>query len=240
MLIAIVAPARQLAGPIQEIHHMSTAFPGPDNQQPQNPHAAPQQPTQQPEKKKGGCMKWGAAALGVLIVLGIVGSCGGGDESEESSATSAADTSAPSDSETAVEETTTEQSGQEETTAEEETTTEDAGQTVVSAQGQDWECLPVPEDVMGRILEGESNADGEGVEVQKSAMVQGVDNNFIAADLMFPGESKPFSASFTYPKDGAGPITSASTGTAALFNWPETPGGKLDGSYAAEKCLDEV
>lgn len=211
---------------------MSTAYPESDNQQPQTP---PQR-----EKKKGGCMKWGAAALGVLVVLGIAGSCVGGDESEEPSSTSTANTSAPSDQETAAEEATTEQNRQEETTMEEETTTEDAGQPVVSAQGQDWECLPVPEDVMGRILEGEITADGAGVEVEKATMVEGADNNFVAADLMFPGEKKPFSASFTYPKDGAGPITSASKGTAALFNWPETPGGKLDGSYAAEKCLDEV
>lgn len=32
------------------------------------------------EKKKGGCVKWGAGALGVVILLGIMGSCGGGDD----------------------------------------------------------------------------------------------------------------------------------------------------------------
>lgn len=73
---------------------MSTAVPGPDNQQPQNPYAAPQQPAQQPvapaqpEKKKGGCMKWGAAALGVLIVLGIAASCGGDNENDTTPVTS--------------------------------------------------------------------------------------------------------------------------------------------------------
>lgn len=73
---------------------MSTAVPGPDNQQPQNPYAAPQQPAQQPvaptqpEKKKGGCMKWGAAALGVLIVLSIAASCGGDNENDTTPVTS--------------------------------------------------------------------------------------------------------------------------------------------------------
>lgn len=74
---------------------MSTAVPGPDNQQPQNPYAAPQQPAQQPvapaqpeKKKKGGCMKWGAAAVGVLIVLGVAGSCGGDNENDTTPATS--------------------------------------------------------------------------------------------------------------------------------------------------------
>lgn len=76
---------------------MSTAFPGSDNQQPQNAHAAPQQPAQhptvpaQPEKKKGGCLKWGAAALGVLIVFGIAGSCGGGDDENAPAPTTAVD-----------------------------------------------------------------------------------------------------------------------------------------------------
>lgn len=110
----------------------------------------------------------------------------------------------------------------------------------VDYAGAEWECQTVPDDVMTRILEGEKTNDGQGVTVEKSTMVAGTDNNFVAADLVFPGESKPFTAVFTTPIDGAGPITSATAGTAQLFNWPETPGGKLDGSYAAEKCLDEV
>lgn len=73
---------------------MSTAYPGSDNQQPQNPYAAPQQPAQQPvasaqpEKKKGGCMKWGAAALGLLIIIGLAGSCGGDNENDTTPVTS--------------------------------------------------------------------------------------------------------------------------------------------------------
>lgn len=58
---------------------MSTAFPTPENNQ-------PAQPTQ-PEKKKGGCMKWGAVALGVLVVLGVAGSCMGGNDDSDNPAT---------------------------------------------------------------------------------------------------------------------------------------------------------
>lgn len=73
---------------------MSTSFPSPDSQQPQNPYAASQRPTQQPiapaqpEKKKTGCMKWGAAALGVIVLFGVMGSCGGNDDEEQAPATS--------------------------------------------------------------------------------------------------------------------------------------------------------
>lgn len=101
----------------------------------------------------------------------------------------------------------------------------------------EWECQTVPDDVMTRILEGEKTGDGQGVDVEKSAMVEGADNNFVAADLMFPGEEKPFTALFTYDRENIGPITSASKGTAVLFNWPETP-GEFDGVGAAEKCLE--
>ena len=118
--------------------------------------------------------------------------------------------------------------------------TNDAGNTVVNFGDHDWECLSVPEDTLDSLLEGEIRADGEGVEVSKSAMVQGVDNYFVAADLIFPGDKTPFTAVFTTPIDGAGPVFSATAGTATLFNWPETPGGKLDGAYAVEKCLDKM
>lgn len=65
---------------------MSTAYPTPGGNEPTNPYAQPAQPAQptpaptQEPKKKGGCMKWGAGALGILIVLAILGSCGGGDD----------------------------------------------------------------------------------------------------------------------------------------------------------------
>ena len=109
----------------------------------------------------------------------------------------------------------------------------------VDYAGAEWECQTVPDDVMTRLLEGEKTNDGQGVTVEKSAMVAGTDNNFVAADLVFPGEDKPFTALFTYDRENIGPITSASKGTASLFNWPETP-GQFDGVGAAEKCLGEV
>lgn len=107
----------------------------------------------------------------------------------------------------------------------------------VEHAGAEWECQAVPDDVMTRILEGEKVSDGQGVDVENSAMVEGADNNFVAADLVFPGEDKPFTALFTYDRENIGPITSASKGTASLFNWPETP-GEFDGVGAAEKCLE--
>lgn len=120
-----------------------------------------------------------------------------------------------------------------------DTTTSDAGNPVVKFGGHEWECLPVPEETIDRVLDGSSYNVGE-FEVEKSAMVQGVDNYFVAADVIYPGDKTPFTAVFTTPIDGAGPITSATSGTARLFNWPENPKGKLDGAYAAEKCLDKM
>lgn len=62
---------------------MSTAFPTPENNQPAQQPVAPAEP----EKKKGGCMKWGAVALGVLVVLGVAGSCMGGEDDSDNPAT---------------------------------------------------------------------------------------------------------------------------------------------------------
>lgn len=59
---------------------VSTALPGPENQQPQNPYktqpASDQAPTVPNEKKKGGCLKWGGIGLGIVVLLAIAGSCG--------------------------------------------------------------------------------------------------------------------------------------------------------------------
>lgn len=53
-------------------------------QQQPNGFAAPQQP----QKKKGGCMKWGAIIVGVLVVLGIIINIAGGDSEDTSSSSS--------------------------------------------------------------------------------------------------------------------------------------------------------
>ncbi|MGP5004452.1 DUF4352 domain-containing protein [Corynebacterium casei] len=72
-----------------------------DPNQPQNGQAQPnqyqQQPNgfaapQQPQKKKGGCLKWGAIIIGVLIVLGIIGGALGGD-SEDADTTGSSNSS---------------------------------------------------------------------------------------------------------------------------------------------------
>lgn len=103
--------------------------------------------------------------------------------------------------------------------------------------GQDWECQPVPDETMQRIMDGDKWDDGAHATVDKAVMVQGADNNFIAANITWEGEDEPFAADFTTASDGSGPITSASPGTAELFNWPETPGGPFDGTDAAKECL---
>ncbi|MGX7906691.1 hypothetical protein ACVNSK_10690 [Corynebacterium propinquum] len=107
----------------------------------------------------------------------------------------------------------------------------------VNVAGQDWDCLAVPDETMQRIMDGDKRGDGTHATVDKAAMVQGKDNNFIVANITWEGEDEPFAADFTAPIDGSGPITSASPGTATLFNWPETPGGPYDGTNAAKECL---
>ena len=58
-------------------------------QQQPNGFAAPQQP----QKKKGGCLKWGAIIIGVLVVLGIIGGAlgGGSDDAETSSSSNSSE-----------------------------------------------------------------------------------------------------------------------------------------------------
>lgn len=86
-------------------------------------------------------------------------------------------------------------------------------------------------------MDGDKRDDGARAIVDKAVMVQGKDNNFIAANITWEGENEPFAADFTTSKEGGGPITSTSPGTATLFNWPETPGGPYDGTKAAKECL---
>ena len=159
----------------------------------------------------------------------------------------------PTDTSTGSDEATTEQapaedkqeeeSQQEEAPADEETAQQEEAQpeeekkNTVNVAGQDWECQPVPDETMQRIMDGDKWDDGAHATVDKSVMVQGEDNNFIAANITWEGEDEPFAADFTAPVDGSGPITSASPGTAELFNWPETPGGPFDGTDAAKECL---
>ncbi|WP_129720923.1 hypothetical protein [Corynebacterium striatum] len=134
------------------------------------------------------------------------------------------------------EETTVEQA--EETTMEEQPEEEATPERpTVKHSGQEWECQPVPDDTMSRIMGGDKWDDGAHATVDKAVMVQGADNYFIAANITWEGEDEPFAADFTAPIGGSGPITSASPGTAKLFNWPETPGGPFDGTDAAKECL---
>lgn len=58
-------------------------------QQQPNGFAAPQQP----QKKKGGCLKWGAIIIGVLVVLGIIGGAlgGGSDDADTSSSSNSSE-----------------------------------------------------------------------------------------------------------------------------------------------------
>ena len=67
----------------------------------------------------------------------------------------------------------------------------------VNVAGQDWECQPVPDETMQRIIGGDKWDDGAHATVDKAVMVQGEDNNFIAANITWEGEDEPFAADFT-------------------------------------------
>lgn len=55
-----------------------------------NSQPAGQPPADAPQKKKGGCLKWGAIIIGVLIVISIIAGLGGSDD-ENSSSTNSTD-----------------------------------------------------------------------------------------------------------------------------------------------------
>ena len=71
----------------------------PDAQAPYNPQFAGQYgtapiPVSQPQKKKGGCFKWGAITGGVILVVAVLASLNGGtDSTSNQTASSAMDTS---------------------------------------------------------------------------------------------------------------------------------------------------
>lgn len=165
-------------------------------------------------------MRTSLAIAAIIAAAGTLGACSTPSATDDADSTSSATNDADSTS----------------------SANNDPGKTgiVVSAEGQDWECLTVPEDVMGRILDGKIVANGEDVEVEKATMVEGADDDFIAAEMIFPDEADPVLTSFTYPKDGTGPIYASDSDTAQLFNYPRIPQGKLDGSYAAEECVSKM
>lgn len=179
-----------------------------------------------PKPKKPWWKKWWVILLIIFGIMLISSLFREGSTSNEASEPE--ETTVEQAEETTMEEQPTEQQPAEEATPEHPT---------VNVAGQDWECLPVPDDTMSRIMDGDKWDDGAHATVDKAIMVQGEDNNFIAANILWEGETEPFAAAFTTSLDGDSPITSASSGTATMFNWPETPGGPFDGTDAAQECL---
>ncbi|NYI55898.1 hypothetical protein [Corynebacterium tuberculostearicum] len=201
----------------------------------QNPYSQQQE---EPKKKKPWWKRWWVILIAVLILAGIGNAVTDGENNGADS-----DSGQPTAEQAPAEDKQEEESRQEEDPANEETPQQEEAQpkeekkNTVSVAGQDWECQPVPDETMQRIMGGDKWDDGAHATVDKAVMVQGADNNFIAANITWEGEDDPFAADFTAPVDGSGPITSASPGTAELFNWPETPGGPFDGTDAAKECL---
>lgn len=206
----------------------------------QSPYSQQQE---EPQKKKPWWKRWWVILIIIFVLMVIIGmfredtptdTSTGSDEAtteqvpaEDKQEEESKEEEAPADEETA----------QQEEAQQEEVQPEEEKKNTVNVAGQDWECQPVPDETMQRIMGGDKWDDGAHATVDKAVMVQGEDNNFIAANITWEGEDEPFAADFTAPVDGSGPITSASPGTAELFNWPETPGGPFDGTDAAKECL---
>ncbi|MFW9223340.1 hypothetical protein [Corynebacterium striatum] len=179
-----------------------------------------------PKPKKPWWKKWWVILLIIFGILFVSALFREGSTSNDASTPE--ETTVEQAEETTMEEQPAEEQPEEEATPEHPT---------VKHSGQEWECQPVPDDTMSRIMGGDKWDDGAHATVDKAVMVQGADNYFIAANITWEGEDEPFAADFTAPIGGSGPITSASPGTAKLFNWPETPGGPFDGTDAAKECL---
>lgn len=208
----------------------------------QSPYSQQQEDLTSPsaeKTKKPWWKRWWVILIAVLILAGIGnavtdGENNGSDSDNEASTSEQAPAEDNQEEESKQEEA---PADDEEATHQEEAQPEEEKKNTVNVAGQDWECQPVPDETMERIMDGDKWDDGAHATVDKAVMVQGADNNFIAANITWEDEDEPFAADFTAPVDGNGPITSASPGTAELFNWPETPGGPFDGTGAAKECL---
>ncbi|HAT1242516.1 TPA: hypothetical protein I8V59_000709 [Corynebacterium striatum] len=187
---------------------------------------SPYSQQQEPQKKKPWWKRWWVILIAVLILAGI-----------GNAVTNSENNGADNDKEQTTSEQSPGEDNQEAKSKQEEAQPEEEKKNTVNVADQEWECQPVPDETMQRIMGGDKWDDGAHATVDKAVMVQGADNYFIAANITWEGEDEPFAADFTAPVDGSGPITSASPGTAKLFNWPETPGGPFDGTDAAKECL---
>lgn len=201
----------------------------------QSPYSQQQE---EPKKKKPWWKRWWVILIIIFVLMVIIGMFREDTPTDTSTGSDEATTEqAPAEDKQEEESKQEEAPADEETAQQEESQPEEEKNNMVNVAGQDWECQPVPDETMQRIMEGDKWDDGTHATVDKAVMVQGADNNFIAANITWEGEDEPFAADFTAPVDGSGPITSASPGTAELFNWPETPGGPFDGTDAAKECL---
>lgn len=201
----------------------------------QSPYSQQQE---EPQKKKPWWKRWWVILIILFVLMLIIGMFREDTPTDTSTGSDEATTEqAPAEDKQEEESKQEEAPADEETAQQEEAQPEEEQKNTVNVAGQDWECLPVPDETMQRIMGGDKWDDGAHATVDKAVMVQGADNNFIAANITWEGEDEPFAADFTAPVDSSGPITSASPGTAELFNWPETPGGPFDGTDAAKECL---
>ena len=201
----------------------------------QSPYSQQQE---EPQKKKPWWKRWWVILIIIFVLMVIIGMFREDTPTDTSTGSNETATEqAPAEDKQEEESKQDESPADEETAQQEEAQPEEETKNTVNVAGQDWECQPVPDETMQRIMGGDKWDDGAHATVDKAVMVQGEDNNFIAANITWEGEDEPFAADFTAPIDGSGPITSASPGTAELFNWPETPGGPFDGTDAAKECL---
>ena len=201
----------------------------------QNPYSQQQE---EPQKKKPWWKRWWVILIIIFVLMLIIGMFREDTPTDTSTGSDETTTEqAPSEDKQEEESKQEEAPADEESAQQEEAQPEEEQKNTVNVAGQDWECQPVPDETIQRIMDGDKWDDGAHATVDKAVMVQGADNNFIAANITWEGEDEPFAADFTAPIDGSGPITSASPGTAELFNWPETPGGPFDGTDAAKECL---